>query len=47
MKQQAIGVAIATIAIYMWGFLFWGATTIPYSPLKATPDDEAAQAVLM
>ncbi len=47
MKQQAIGIAVATIAIYMWGFLFWGATTIPYSPLKATPDDEAAQALLM
>lgn len=47
MKNQSIGVALATVAVYMWGFLYWGLTSFPYSPLKATNDNEATQQVLL
>jgi hypothetical protein len=47
MKNQLIGVALATVAVYMWGFAYWGATTIPYGPLKASANDPAVQAALL
>src|SRR5690606_3979537 len=47
MKNQLIGVVLATIAMFFWGFLYWGATTIPYGPLKASNGDEAAQQALL
>lgn len=47
MKNQWIGVAAATVAVYMWGFLYWGATMIPYGPLKPSAGDEAAQQALL
>lgn len=34
MKNQLIGVALAVIAVYMWGFAYRGATTIPYGPAQ-------------
>ena len=47
MKNQLMGVVAAAVAVFFWGFLYWGATTIPYGPLKATTGDEAAQKALL
>ncbi len=47
MKRQIIGVALAAVAVYMWGFLYWGATTIPYAAGQATNDDAAAGQALL
>ncbi len=47
MKRQIIGVALAAVAVYMWGFLYWGATTIPYLAWQATNDDAAAGQALL
>ena len=47
MKRQIIGVVLATLAVYMWGFLYWGASTIPYSAWQATNDDAAAGKALL
>lgn len=46
MKNQVIGVVLATVAAFMWGFLYWGLASAPYSPLIPTSDDEAVQQVL-
>ena len=47
MKRQIIGVVLATVAVYMWGFLYWGASTIPYSGWQTTKDDAAAGKALL
>ena len=47
MKRQIIGVVLATVAVYMWGFLYWGASTIPYSAWQSTNDDAAAGKALL
>jgi hypothetical protein len=41
--KKALAVLAAAFAVYVWGFLFWGATTIPYGVLKTAADDAAAQ----
>jgi len=46
-KRQIIGVILATVAVYMWGFLYWGASTFPYSAWQATNDDAAAGKALL
>jgi hypothetical protein len=47
MNKQLIGVVLATIAVFMWGFVYWGLMSAPYAPLKATNGDEAAQRALL
>jgi hypothetical protein len=46
MKSVVIGSAIAAIALFFWGFLFWGATTLPYQAMKPVPDLPALQVAL-
>jgi hypothetical protein len=46
-KRALVGVLLATLAMYFFGFLFWGATTLPYRTWKIAPDDEAAQRALL
>lgn len=46
MQKTIIGIVVATIVLYMWGFLYWGFSTLPYSSWKQTPNDEAAQEIL-
>jgi hypothetical protein len=36
----------ATVAMYLFGVLYWGAASFPYSPWLETQDDAAAQAAL-
>jgi hypothetical protein len=47
MTKQLIGIALATVAIFMWGFVYWGLLSAPYAPLKATNGDEAAGQALL
>ena len=46
MKQRVIGVVLATLAVYVWGFLYWGISSVPYSAWKQTNGDEAVQKAL-
>lgn len=46
MKRLVIGIAIAAVALYAWGFLVWGAG--PYATLiwKQSPEEEVAGQML-
>lgn len=46
MGRSVVGAVLATVAMYVWGFAFWGASGIPYSTWKQTPDDRGAAAAL-
>lgn len=41
-----IGIAVAGFATFMWGFIFWGATTVPYDAWKSVPNDAQVQSEL-
>ena len=47
MKQRVIGIVLATVAVYFWGFLYWGISPVPYTAWKQTNGDEAAQKALL
>lgn len=48
MKNFSIGVILATVAMYMWGFLYWGgANPFPYKAWKQSKDDVAAGKALL
>jgi len=44
--KTLLGVVLAGVATFMWGFAFWGATTIPYQVWESVPNDAATQAEL-
>lgn len=44
--RTLLGILIAAIAAFLWGFLFWGASTLTYSSWSATADDAKTQAAL-
>lgn len=46
MKKAIIGIIVATVVVYIWGFLYWGVSTLPYSAWHKTTDDEQAQQML-
>ncbi len=46
MKRTAIGVAIACVVLYVWGFLYWGFGPYKTHIWKHTRDDAAAGAAL-
>ncbi len=46
MKKVWIGSLVAAVAMFFWGFLFWGATTLPYQVLKPVTDLPALQQAL-
>jgi hypothetical protein len=46
MRRIAIGIVLATLVTYVWGFLYWGASPIPYTAWTQAADDAAAQAAL-
>lgn len=41
------GIALATFVVYVWGFLYWGASSIPYAAWNETADDRAAGQALL
>lgn len=46
MKKTLIGIVTTTLALYIWGFIYWGVSTVPYASWKQTADDAAAQEML-
>ena len=42
MGRFLLGVALATLALYGWGMLYWGFNPLPYTVWQRTPDDAAA-----
>ena len=47
MKTRAIAVLLATLAMYVWGFLYWGVNPLPYTTWMQTTDDVAAGKALL
>lgn len=46
MTKNILAVLAAAVALYMWGFAFWGATMLPYRSFARAADDQAAQQAL-
>ena len=46
MRRTAGGVALATLAMFLWGMAYWGANPLPYRTWKVPADDDAAQRAL-
>ena len=46
MKRLVIGSVIAAVAMFIWGFLVWGASPFPYQVLKPVADVPALQQAL-
>lgn len=46
MRRTALGVVLATLAMFVWGMVYWGANPFPYRTWKAAVDGEAAQRLL-
>ena len=44
--KTAIAILVAAIAVFFWGFAYWGATKIPYQAWTPAADDAAAQQAL-
>jgi hypothetical protein len=42
MKQVLIGAAVCAVAMFLWGFLFWAATPLPYAMVMKVAPDELA-----
>ena len=38
MKNFVIGVLLATLAVFAWGFIYWGASGVPYRSLTEVSD---------
>lgn len=47
MRKTLIGIIVTTFTLYFWGFIYWGINTLPYSAWQQTPDDQAAQEMLI
>ncbi len=46
MSKTIIGIIVATVVLYLWGFLFWGVSTLPYAAWKQVANDEQTQEML-
>lgn len=46
MKRLLLASFLAALAVFFWGFVFWGLSPLSGSVMKATADDQAAQAAL-
>ncbi len=44
--KRPLAILVAAVAVYLWGFVFWGATTVPYQAWNRAADDSAAQQAL-
>jgi hypothetical protein len=42
MSRVLIGSVVSGIAVFLWGFVFWGISPLAYSSLSRTTDDAAA-----
>ena len=41
MKRLLIGALLASVAMWFWGFLFWGISPLPAQFLRSVPDEAA------
>lgn len=41
MKRMLIGALLASVAMWFWGFLFWGISPLPAKVLRSVPDEVA------
>jgi hypothetical protein len=46
MGRTLLGILSATVAVYLWGFIYWGLNPLPYATWKKATDDRAAQSAL-
>ena len=46
MKKTILAVIVTALVIYIWGFLYWGVSTLPYSSWRQAADDTLAQEIL-
>lgn len=46
MNKTIMGIAAATFACYIWGFLYWGVSNVTASVWKNTGNDEQVQQIL-
>jgi len=46
MRKTILGIVTTTIVLYLWGFLYWGVSTLPYTAWKQTANDSEAQIAL-
>lgn len=46
MQKTIIGIVVTTLIVYIWGFLYWGVSTLPYASWQQSPDDAVAQEML-
>ncbi len=47
MSRVLIGAVSAGVAVFLWGFVFWGISNLPYSSLSRTADDLSVGRALM
>ena len=47
MSATIRGIVVASIAVFLWGFLYWGANPVPYMAWEQAPDDRAAGQALL
>ena len=46
MKRLLIGTTLAAVAMFFWGFVFWGVNPIPWTIIAAAPDEVALRQAL-
>jgi hypothetical protein len=46
MKGRVVSVLLAAVAVYVFGFLYWGLSPFPYMAWKQPPDEAAARQAL-
>ncbi len=46
MNKRLLAIPAAAIVMYIWGFLYWGASPVPYLAWKSSGNDAAVQQVL-
>jgi len=47
MVRLVVGSMAASVAMFMYGFMYWGVNTLPYATWKTVPDHEAAGQALL
>ncbi len=47
MKELLLGSAIAAVALFFWGFVYWGVSPLPYTALKTVANEMAAGQALL
>lgn len=45
--KQALGIVVTALALFVFGFVFWGLNPLPYAAWHVAPDPDAAQAATM